>query len=309
VRVGIVIPAWNVAPFIGDALGSLIAQTWPDWRAVVVDDGSSDPTFDVAAAITDPRISVVRQDNAGVSAARNRGLAALDADAFLFLDADDWLLPDALARMVRALAPRLAAVGVAGRSQTVLNRSPVQWVPATAKQWPAIGLQALLWRNPFINGGQLLLRGTAVRAAGAFRTDLRFGEDWEYWVRLCLHGPFATIPEVVCRVHARTGSAYRTQATDPGAIVPCLDAIFGNPALIARMGTARLSRLRQQAEAENAWVVGRELIRHGRVTAGMGWLFQSLGAAPSARRAALAAGALTLSALPPRCRGPLRPYP
>ena len=306
-RVGIVVPAWNVAPFVGDALRSLIRQTWPDWRAVVVDDGSTDATVEAASAIDDPRIRVILQGNAGVSAARNRGLAALEADAFLFLDADDWLLPDALALLVRALAPRLAAAGVAGRSQTVMDRAAVGGVPA-GRSWPPIGLMSLLWRNPFTNGGQLLIRAAAVRAAGGFRDDLRFGEDWEYWVRLALQGPFATIPEVVCRVHARPGSAYRTRAADPAAVVPCLDAIFGNPALVARLGPARIARMRRQAEAENAWVAGRELIRHGRVTAGLGWLMHSLSAAPSARRVALAAGALTLSALPPRCRGPLRPY-
>src|ERR1700722_16212125 len=75
-RVGIVIAAYNAASWIGDAIASVIAQTYRDWILVVVDDGSADGTADVVGGFADPRIRLVRQANAGVSAARNRGGAA-----------------------------------------------------------------------------------------------------------------------------------------------------------------------------------------------------------------------------------------
>src|ERR1039458_9631138 len=104
-RVGMLAHAWNVGPWIADAIRSVIAQTHTNWRMVVVDDGSTDATASLAAGFPDDRLTLPRQANAGVSTARNRGLAALDAsaDAVLFLDADDWLAPDALARLVAAL--------------------------------------------------------------------------------------------------------------------------------------------------------------------------------------------------------------
>ena len=97
-RIGIVTPAFNVAPYIGAAIRSVLAQTLSDWVMTIVDDGSTDATAAVAEASGDPRIAVVRQDNAGVSVSRNRGLAATRADLILFLDADDWLHRDALCR-------------------------------------------------------------------------------------------------------------------------------------------------------------------------------------------------------------------
>ena len=75
-RVSVVIPALNAAAFIGDAIASVLAQKFSDWQLVVVDDGSTDGTGDVVAGFSDPRIRLIRQANAGVSAARNLGTAA-----------------------------------------------------------------------------------------------------------------------------------------------------------------------------------------------------------------------------------------
>jgi len=76
-RIGIVVPAYNAAAWIGDAIGSVMAQTHRDWTLVVVDDGSTDGTARVVEGFADPRIRLVRQANEGVSAARNRGTAEL----------------------------------------------------------------------------------------------------------------------------------------------------------------------------------------------------------------------------------------
>ncbi|MBW4093719.1 MAG: glycosyltransferase family 2 protein, partial [Proteobacteria bacterium] len=151
--IGIVIPARNAAPWLGAALGSLRAQSLSHWQAVVVDDGSTDATAEVAASSADPRIGLIRQPPRGVSAARNRGAAALaDSAALLFLDADDWLAPDALARLDTALRAAPEAVAACG---------PYAPVTATGRQLrtrPAAGgdvLARLLTRNRFANGGHL----------------------------------------------------------------------------------------------------------------------------------------------------------
>ncbi|MBR3552167.1 MAG: glycosyltransferase family 2 protein [Clostridia bacterium] len=112
----VVIPAYNSARFIGETLDSLLAQTLHDVEIVVVDDGSADDTRDVVQAYQkkSAAIRLISQENAGVSAARNRGLAAATGDYVVFLDADDFYAPDALEAFV-ACAEATGADVVLGR--------------------------------------------------------------------------------------------------------------------------------------------------------------------------------------------------
>ncbi len=333
-RIAIIVPAFNVAPFLQQTLRSVVAQTHPDWVAVVVDDGSTDATAAVAASVPDHRIRLIRQPNAGVSAARNRGILAADsADAILFLDGDDWLAPDALAVLAATLEAAPRTVAACGRYARVAgsatkHMSPgsgaEHMAPRSGARHPSAGqgaqhrsnprlsaapphgclLERLLRRNLFANGGHLLIRRAAVESAGAFRTDLSYGEDWEYWTRLAALGEFAAArPRApVLFVRERPGSATLSHGTDPAAYRPAMEAIHRNPVLAAHIGTARLARLRCRAEAEMAWTIGRELIRHGRRRDGLLWLARSLRDAPTPRR-------LLLLGLAWLRRGPFRPYP
>jgi hypothetical protein len=106
-------------------------------------------------------------------------------------------------------------------------------------------------------------------------------------------------------VRERLDSAYRGMAARPESFVPCMNAIFGSPRLKCRFGALALARLRQRADAENDWVAGRELIRHGRVPEGRRFLRRSVIAAPSVKRVALLASV----ALPMLRIGPFRSYP
>jgi hypothetical protein len=98
-------------------------------------------------------------------------------------------------------------------------------------------------------------------------------------------------------------------ATDPRSFAPCMAAIFGNPALRARFGDARLAAIRRRTEAENDWIVGRELIRRDEPGLGRGRLRRSFRVAPGAKRAALLALAHIAPLLPDAWRGRFRNYP
>jgi glycosyltransferase involved in cell wall biosynthesis len=300
-RIGIVTPAFNVAAYLGDAIRSVLAQTHQDWTMTIVDDGSTDDTAAIAAGFADPRLVLIRQSNAGVSAARNRGLAATDAQAVLFLDGDDWLSPDALAILAATLSANLGAIAAVG---------PYTRVPLGGRvRRPPSGdlLEALLVRNLFANGGHLLIERRALNVAGLFNSDLRYGEDWEYWIRLAQLGWFAAADAraPLLFVRERRGGAYLDMAARPESFVPCMDAIFNAPALRTRLSPDAIARLRRHAEAENDWIVGRELIRHGRAADGRRYLQRSVRAAPSLKRLALlAAGWLPVTRI-----GPFRPYP
>ena len=165
-------------------------------------------------------------------------------------------------------------------------------------------------RNLFANGGHLLLRSDAVRRAGGFVPGIAYGEDWEFWIRIALQGPFAATPgrAPVLFVRQHPGGACHRLAFDPAAFGPCMAAIFGNPALLARFGPRRLAAIRRHTEAENHWIIGRELIRHGRAGEGKVWLRRSVRAHPTVKRVALLAGAGLLPLLPIALRGQFRPY-
>jgi hypothetical protein len=339
VHIAIVIPAFNLAPFLRDCLLSLLRQTHVNWSAVVVDDGSTDATGAVAAQFADRRIHLIQQANAGVSAARNTGIkAAFNLDpccpswpntrdlcsghprtrrrsenarntnilcpamtmveeagssavgvtpgAFLFLDGDDWLAPNALALMAETLEAAPWAVVACGRYARVASNGAVR---LAAPPPGGCVLERLVTRNLFANGGHLLIRRDTVHAAGDFRTDLSYGEDLDYWARLAVLGEFVAVRSraPLLFVRERPGSAYRSHATDPEAYQPAMDAIYRNPAIAARLGASRLANLRYQAEAETAWSVGRELIRHGNRSDGRRWLERSFRAAPNVKRRAV----------------------
>jgi glycosyltransferase involved in cell wall biosynthesis len=294
VRIGIVIPAHNAAPWIADAIVSVLAQGFQDWTLLVVDDGSTDATAELVSYFTDPRIPLETQQKSGVSVARNRGCRALDADALLFLDADDWLGEDALSRLAEALASRPDAVAASGSCGFVSENAMIG-EPPRRKLPPAGGdlLERLVERNLFANGGHVLLRADAARAVGGFRPGLAYGEDWEFFIRTALRGPFAVAREpgrptlLIRRRHAGT---YLRLAADPAFFAPCMEAIFSNPDLRARLGP-RLPALRARTEAENEWVIGRALLAQGLRREGLARLRRSVAAKPSLKRLAVLAGA------------------
>uniref|UniRef100_UPI001F2BB4FD glycosyltransferase family 2 protein n=1 Tax=Falsiroseomonas oryziterrae TaxID=2911368 RepID=UPI001F2BB4FD len=284
--VSIVTPAFDVAAFVGDAVRSARAQSHPDLELILVDDGSRDGTAREAerAAEGDPRIRILRQPNAGVSAARNAAIAEARGAALLFLDADDWLAPDALARLAAALHAAPDAVAAYGPWAAVPEQARPGDRSLRVKTGPFPDgdiLEPLLVRNLLANGGHLLVRRGAFAQAGGFNPAIRYGEDWECWIRLALRGRFARVggDAPLLFVRERAGSAYRRMARDPQAFAPAMSAIWGNPALAARLGP-RFARLKARAEAENAWVVGREMIRHGAQAEGLAQLRAAFTAAP-----------------------------
>lgn len=101
-RIAIVVPAYNAAPWLAECLDSILAQAFGDWQAIIVDDGSTDTTADIAAgyARRDERFRLLSRPNGGPSAARNTALDAVTAEYVTFVDADDTLHPEALQRLM-----------------------------------------------------------------------------------------------------------------------------------------------------------------------------------------------------------------
>jgi peptidoglycan/xylan/chitin deacetylase (PgdA/CDA1 family)/2-polyprenyl-3-methyl-5-hydroxy-6-metoxy-1,4-benzoquinol methylase len=209
-------PARNAAATLSRALESLVAQTYADWEAIVVDDGSTDETADLAREWSrrEPRVRVLEQPAGGVSAARNTAVAAAQHPLLLFLDADDEIRPRALDVLVGALeeSPKLA--GVYGRWSRVTPAGRViELYPAIVPDGDAFPLLATYCVFAIHT---CLIRREAVERVGGFDTSLRTCEDWDLWQRIArAGGRIAHVPEFVALYHLSATSA----SADPARLL------------------------------------------------------------------------------------------
>lgn len=295
-KVTVVVPAYNVADYILPCLASVTSQTWQNIACVVVDDGSTDATAARVEAMADPRVRLVRQANAGVSAARNRGFAESDGDHVMFLDGDDLLHPSAIERLVDALEARPEAVAAFGTFVKILPGGglyPGQ-KPLRRHVYPdGDVLRAMLNGNFLANGGHVLIRRDTAAAIGGFDSRLRLSEDWEYWCRLAAHGRFAFIgvePEVFY-LRVRPGSSSGGLSVDWRNHVPCLEKIGGNAAISGRFSAVQWRGLVRAMWASQMWEAGRVNFTMRRFAEARRLMLGALRLKPDLKRAILFAAA------------------
>jgi glycosyltransferase involved in cell wall biosynthesis len=220
-RVSVVIPAFNTASYIVQAVQSVLTQTYKDFEIIVVDDGSSDNTRDVMAPYQD-RVRYVWQENQERAAARNHGLELAQGELIAFLDSDDVWMPDKLSRQVASLDEHADAV-----LATVVARNigpdgqPLKfWGAAYTAGVPAGQVQALHHGSEILFGSSLipsavLVRRGALDGVGPFDTRAVPNEDWDMWIRLSGRGPFVHLPEVLCHYRSHgTPQELRRRTSD-----------------------------------------------------------------------------------------------
>lgn len=214
-HVSVIVPAYNASRFLAETLHSVLAQTYGDWEVVVVDDGSTDDTAAIAQSFTsDARVRYFRQANAGVSAARNAGLAATTGAYVAFLDADDVWLPDNLAHKVAALEARenASAVLVHSAVEHIDGRSTLLGVVNAGKAGHVLR-DLLLWNGTVVPGpSSILVRRAAAEAIGGFDTALSTAADQDFFFRLAATGTFAQVPEVLCRYRLHDNNMHQNIA-------------------------------------------------------------------------------------------------
>jgi glycosyltransferase involved in cell wall biosynthesis len=167
--VGVVIPAFNAERFLVQALDSVLYQAHPVADILVIDDGSTDGTSALAIG-HGPRVRVERQDNAGIGAARNRGVELVRGDLVAFLDADDLLTPTSIACRVELLTRRPEVELVFG--QVVRFRQLLDGVPVAIDE----PLPAHL-------PGAMLVRREALTRVGPFPTETHVAEGLDWLLR------------------------------------------------------------------------------------------------------------------------------
>ncbi len=227
-QVSVIIPCYNYAAFLPDAVGSVRAQSFTGWELLIVDDGSTDGTCAVAQSLrASVPLRLIRQSNAGPAAARNTGARHAHAPLLLFLDADDMLPPDALRLMVAALRAHPDAAFVSGAMQVF---------GSDALYWPGlpVDLATLMLDNTVLPAA--LVQKDIWSAAGGFDEALRLGEDWDFWLRVVAAGGRGLVLRETLLYYRRHGPSLMSHARQDGwsvraHIIGKHPALYG-PALV-----------------------------------------------------------------------------
>jgi glycosyltransferase involved in cell wall biosynthesis len=206
--VSVVIPCFNQARYLPAAVASVAAQAYPSVDCLIVDDGSTDDTAAVASRLA---ARLLRQPNAGVSAARNAGLAATRSDLIVFLDADDELLPSAIAAEVEAFQDQPEAVAAVGRCQPI--DAAGRDVPCHYDEIDASDLyREWLSRNFVWTPGAAMFARAALEAIGGFPRDLGPAADYAVYLRLARTRRIVWLPRPLVRYRQHGASMSRDPA-------------------------------------------------------------------------------------------------
>lgn len=206
--VALVIPTYNHAHFLDDAIASILAQTRMPAEIIVIDDGSRDRPEAVVARY--PQVRLMRQDNQGLAIARNSGLRATQAPFLLFLDADDRLPPTAIERGMALLDQHPDAAFAYGGYVNIYGperRKAARYHPA-----PANAFAAFLRANLVGMHGTVLYRRDPLEAAGGFRSGLPACEDYDLYLRLARDHPIVSQPDLLAEYWHHGGNMSRDAA-------------------------------------------------------------------------------------------------
>ena len=193
-RFSVIIPLYNKAPYVAKAINSVLAQTFADYELIIMDDGSKDDSFSIALKMIEGhgRCHLYRQKNAGVSMARNNGVALSQGDYLCFLDADDWWEPTFLEEMSK-LIKEFPGAGIYGTNYTIVNETKHKTRVAP------IGVEDGFEKG-YINYCQVYAKTLAMTLTSisvaiprpifdemhGFPQGIKLGEDFLLWIRIAL---------------------------------------------------------------------------------------------------------------------------
>lgn len=194
--VTVIIPVYNGERYLAEAIESVLSQTFGDFELVVVDDGSTDGSQDVALSFFDSRIRYHRQDNGGLSNARNTGIRCAQGELIGMLDSDDRWHPNFLQTLVSSLRTDPDAVA-AYCGWRYINRDGLPLPEIVSMVVPAERLYARLLTGNFILSISVLVRKKAYIQVGSFDERLKAVEDYDMWLRLSRQHKFIGVHDVL----------------------------------------------------------------------------------------------------------------
>ena len=277
-RVSVIIPLFNKAPFIERTLRSVAAQTFTDFEIILVDDGSTDGGPRAVEKFNDSRLRIFTQQNAGPGAARNRGLAKARGELVAFLDADDEWLPDYLAESVRLFDEQgsTAAAVVSGYLEHPAGVSREQmWrrrglgdglTRFTPETKPSVAIALLAYMTPCTT----VARTEVLREHGGFyeRDHCGYGEDADLWLKVLLNESVVVNLTPLARIHFEASGAAQTRRSaraiepfllDPRDMIDQCPPPLNN--LLTRVLAIRAFKTACMLGYWGRWREARELVR------------------------------------------------
>lgn len=186
----VIIPLYNKAPYIAKAIESVLGQTYRDFEVIVIDDGSTDQSLEVAKTFENKSITIISQPNSGVSTARNNGVKLAKHPYICFLDADDWWHPTFLEEMKRLITD-FPDAGIYGSGYYIVKNGQERIAPIGVPQGFERGIidycevYAKTLCMPLTSISVVIPKHIFDEEKG-FKSQLKFGEDFDLWIRIAL---------------------------------------------------------------------------------------------------------------------------
>ena len=195
--VSVIIPCYNAERFIREAVDSILAQTWSELEVIVVDDGSGDRSAAILKTISDPRLKIITQKNAGMAAALNTGIEQAEGDFIARQDADDISLPERITAQMEVLLSNNDLV-LCGTHAVIVDGDGVPTGrvhdhPATDEALKFF----LIFDNPFVHSSVIFRRRAFTTAGGYDTTEHPLLQDFELWYKMAVAGEITNIPVVL----------------------------------------------------------------------------------------------------------------
>ena len=213
-KVSVIIPAYNQASFLTEAVESVLAQTYHDFEIIVVNDGSTDDTPQVARQFGDT-LCYIYQTNQGLAAARNTGIRNARADIIALLDADDIWEPDFLEKMIQLLSVHPQAGGAYCGFQYINAQGNIVGKPSLNVVPPELFRQTLIFKGNWLAACAVVFRRQLAEEVGLFDESLQALEDADLWIRLSAARPFIGLPEALVKYRQHD----RNMSKDPERMV------------------------------------------------------------------------------------------
>lgn len=229
-QVSVIIPAYNGARYIQQAIESVFTQTYANWELIIVDDGSTDNTREVVQQYGH-KLREFSQENQGVAAARNRGILEAQGELIAFLDQDDWFLPDKLMQQV-ACFQQHPALGIVHSGWQIVSQTGGAISDITLWQsLPQLNLADwLLWKPVFL--GAMLFNRNWLEFAGGFNCRYHQAPDVDLVLRLAVMGCQAGwVQETTVCYRQHQGNASLNTPVQVRECQTVLERLFARPNL------------------------------------------------------------------------------